>query len=123
MRVLVIKSGLDGHDGAAKVIPRALRDADMEVIYAGLRQTPEMIVTALQEDVRAIGLSVLSGAPMAIVPRVMELLAEKEMNDVPVIVGGITPVEFICRAVPAAAAWILRKPSSSESISNSPAPG
>jgi len=92
IRVLVAKPGLDGHDRGAKVIARALRDAGMEVIYTGLRQTPEMIVNAaLQEDVQAIGLSILSGAHMAIVPRVMELLAEKEMNDVLVIVGGIVP--------------------------------
>ncbi len=94
IRVLVAKPGLDGHDRGAKVIARALRDAGMEVIYTGLRQTPEMIVNAaLQEDVRAIGLSILSGAHMAIVPRVMELLAEKQMQDVLVIVGGIIPDE------------------------------
>jgi methylmalonyl-CoA mutase, C-terminal domain len=94
IRVLVAKPGLDGHDRGAKVIARALRDAGMEVIYTGLRQTPEMIVNAaLQEDVRAIGLSILSGAHMAIVPRVMELLAEKNMQDVLVIAGGIIPDE------------------------------
>jgi methylmalonyl-CoA mutase C-terminal domain/subunit len=92
IRVLVAKPGLDGHDRGAKVIARALRDAGMEVIYTGLRQTPEMIVNAaLQEDVRVIGLSILSGAHNAIVPRVMELLREKEMTDVMVIVGGIIP--------------------------------
>ena len=94
IRVLVAKPGLDGHDRGAKVIARALRDAGMEVIYTGLRQTPEMIVNAaMQEDVQAIGLSILSGAHMAIVPRVMELLAEKQMSDVLVIVGGIIPDE------------------------------
>lgn len=94
IRVLVAKPGLDGHDRGAKVIARALRDAGMEVIYTGLRQTPEMIVNAaLQEDVRVIGLSILSGAHMAIVPRVLELLAQKEMSDVLVIVGGIIPDE------------------------------
>ncbi len=94
IRVLVAKPGLDGHDRGAKVIARALRDAGMEVIYTGLRQTPEMIVNAaLQEDVQAIGLSILSGAHNAIVPRVMELLREKRMTDVPVIVGGIVPDE------------------------------
>ena len=94
IRVLVAKPGLDGHDRGAKVIARSLRDAGMEVIYTGLRQTPEMIVNAaLQEDVQVIGLSILSGAHMAIVPRVMELLAEKEMKDVLVIVGGIIPDE------------------------------
>jgi methylmalonyl-CoA mutase C-terminal domain/subunit len=90
--VLVAKPGLDGHDRGAKVIARALRDAGMEVIYTGLRQTPEMIVNAaLQEDVQVIGLSILSGAHNAIVPRVMELLREKDMADVRVIVGGIIP--------------------------------
>ena len=94
IRVLVAKPGLDGHDRGAKVIARALRDAGMEVIYTGLRQTPEMIVNAaLQEDVRVIGLSILSGAHNAIVPRVMELLREKKMTDVAVIVGGIVPDE------------------------------
>ena len=92
VRVLVAKPGLDGHDRGAKVIARALRDAGMEVIYTGLRQTPEMIVNAaLQEDVQVIGLSILSGAHNAIVPRVMELLREKGMTDVIVIVGGIIP--------------------------------
>jgi methylmalonyl-CoA mutase C-terminal domain/subunit len=90
--VLVAKPGLDGHDRGAKIIARALRDAGMEVIYTGLRQTPEMIVNAaLQEDVRVIGLSILSGAHNAIVPRVMELLREKDMTGVAVIVGGIIP--------------------------------
>jgi methylmalonyl-CoA mutase C-terminal domain/subunit len=94
IRVLVAKPGLDGHDRGAKVIARALRDAGMEVIYTGLRQTPEMIVSAaLQEDVQVIGLSILSGAHNAIVPRVMELLREKGMTDVLVIVGGIVPDE------------------------------
>jgi methylmalonyl-CoA mutase C-terminal domain/subunit len=92
IRVLVAKPGLDGHDRGAKVIAHALRDAGMEVIYTGLRQTPEMIVNAaLEEDVQVIGLSILSGAHNAIVPRVMELLREKEMDDVLVIVGGIVP--------------------------------
>jgi methylmalonyl-CoA mutase, C-terminal domain len=92
IRVLVAKPGLDGHDRGAKVIARALRDAGMEVIYTGLRQTPEMIVNAaLQEDVQVIGLSILSGAHNAIVPRVMDLLHEKGMSDVLVVVGGIIP--------------------------------
>ncbi len=92
IRVLVAKPGLDGHDRGAKVIARALRDAGMEVVYTGLRQTPEMIVNAaLEEDVQVIGLSILSGAHNVIVPRVMELLREKEMNDVLVVVGGIVP--------------------------------
>jgi methylmalonyl-CoA mutase, C-terminal domain len=94
IRVLVAKPGLDGHDRGAKVIARALRDAGMEVIYTGLRQTPEMIVNAaLQEDVRVIGLSILSGAHNAIVPRVMELLRGADMTDVIVVVGGIVPDE------------------------------
>lgn len=92
IRVLVAKPGLDGHDRGAKVIARALRDAGMEVIYTGLRQTPEMIVNAaLQEDVQLIGLSILSGAHNAIVPRVLELLRERGMTDVAVIVGGTIP--------------------------------
>ena len=94
IRVLVAKPGLDGHDRGAKVIARALRDAGMEVIYTGLRQTPEMIVNAaLQEDVQVIGLSILSGAHQSIVPRIMTLLREKEMTDVVVIVGGVIPDE------------------------------
>jgi len=94
IRVLVAKPGLDGHDRGAKVIARALRDAGMEVVYTGLRQTPEMIVNAaLQEDVQVIGLSILSGAHNAIVPRVMELLKQKQMTDVLVVVGGIVPDE------------------------------
>jgi methylmalonyl-CoA mutase C-terminal domain/subunit len=92
--VLVAKPGLDGHDRGAKIVARALRDAGMEVIYTGLRQTPEMIVNAaLQEDVQVIGLSILSGAHNAIVPRVMQLLRERDMSDVRVIVGGIVPDE------------------------------
>jgi methylmalonyl-CoA mutase, C-terminal domain len=94
IRVLVAKPGLDGHDRGAKIIARALRDAGMEVIYTGLRQTPEMIVNAaMQEDVQVIGLSILSGAHNVIVPRIMELLREKEMTDVLVIIGGIIPDE------------------------------
>jgi methylmalonyl-CoA mutase, C-terminal domain len=94
IRVLIAKPGLDGHDRGAKVIARALRDAGMEVIYTGLRQTPEMIVNAaLQEDARVIGLSILSGAHNAIVPRVMELLRNQGMEDVLVVVGGIIPDE------------------------------
>src|SRR5450756_1065121 len=92
IRVLVAKPGLDGHDRGAKVIARALRDAGMEVIYTGLRQTPEMIVNAaLQEDVQVIGLSILSGAHNAIVPRVLDLLHEKQMAGVKIVVGGIIP--------------------------------
>ncbi|MGJ5814163.1 cobalamin B12-binding domain-containing protein [Paludibaculum fermentans] len=98
IRVLVAKPGLDGHDRGAKVIARALRDAGMEVIYTGLRQTPEMIVNAaLQEDVQVIGLSILSGAHNAIVPRVMAMLREKEMDDVVVVVGGTVPDDDAAR--------------------------
>jgi len=96
IRVLVAKPGLDGHDRGAKVIARALRDAGMEVIYTGLRQTPEMIVNAaLQEDVDVIGLSILSGAHNAIVPRVMDLLKQNKMDDVIVLLGGTIPEQDI----------------------------
>ena len=92
IRVLIAKPGLDGHDRGAKVIARGLRDAGMEVIYTGLRQTPEMVVeAALQEDVDVIGLSILSGAHMALVPRIFALLQENEMGDLPVFLGGIIP--------------------------------
>ncbi len=92
IRVLVAKPGLDGHDRGAKVIARALRDAGMEVIYTGLRQTPEMIVnSSLQEDVDVIGLSILSGAHNVIVPRVTDLLKQHKMEDVILLVGGIIP--------------------------------
>ncbi len=92
IRVLVAKPGLDGHDRGAKVVARALRDAGMEVIYTGLRQTPEMIVeAALQEDVDVVGLSVLSGAHMTLVPRITALLRERGADDVLVLVGGIIP--------------------------------
>jgi methylmalonyl-CoA mutase, C-terminal domain len=92
IRVVIAKPGLDGHDRGAKVIARALRDAGMEVIYTGLRQTPEQIVgAALQEDADVIGLSILSGAHMHICPRVMELLEEKGLDDVLVVIGGIIP--------------------------------
>jgi len=96
IRVLVAKPGLDGHDRGAKVVARALRDAGMEVIYTGLRQTPEMIAeAALQEDVDIIGLSILSGAHMAIAPRLLELLKQYDMVDVPVFIGGIVPNDDI----------------------------
>jgi methylmalonyl-CoA mutase C-terminal domain/subunit len=92
IRVVIAKPGLDGHDRGAKVIARALRDAGMEVIYTGLRQTPEQIVSAaLQEDADVIGLSILSGAHMHICPRVTDLLREKGLDDVLVVVGGIIP--------------------------------
>ncbi len=96
IRVLVAKPGLDGHDRGAKVVARALRDAGMEVIYTGLRQTPEMIVeAALQEDVDVIGLSILSGAHMAIVPRIFELMKANGLDEVKVVIGGIIPNEDI----------------------------
>jgi len=92
IRVLVAKPGLDGHDRGAKVIARALRDSGMEVIYTGLRQTPEMIAeAALQEDVDAVGLSILSGAHMALVPRILDLLHENGQSHVKVFLGGIIP--------------------------------
>ena len=92
LRVVIAKPGLDGHDRGAKVIARALRDAGMEVIYTGLRQTPEQIVTAaLQEDADVIGLSILSGAHNHIAPRLMELLKAKGLDDVLVVIGGIIP--------------------------------
>lgn len=92
IRVLIAKPGLDGHDRGAKVVARALRDAGMEVIYTGIRQTPEMIAeAALQEDVDVVGLSILSGAHMALCPRVVELLRAQDMDDVVVLVGGIIP--------------------------------
>jgi methylmalonyl-CoA mutase C-terminal domain/subunit len=96
IRVLVAKPGLDGHDRGVKVIARALRDAGMEVIYTGLRQTPEMIVNAaLQEDVHIVGLSILSGAHNAIVPRVLDLLKQYKMDDVLVLLGGVVPEQDI----------------------------
>ncbi len=96
IRVLVAKPGLDGHDRGAKVIARALRDAGMEVIYTGLRQTPEMIVNAaLQEDVDVIGLSILSGAHNAIVPRVTDLLKQHGMDDVLLVIGGTIPQQDV----------------------------
>jgi len=98
IRVVIAKPGLDGHDRGAKVIARALRDAGMEVIYTGLRQTPEQIVTAaLQEDADVIGLSILSGAHMHICPRIVELLKEKGLPDVLVVVGGIIPDSDIAK--------------------------
>jgi len=98
IRVLVAKPGLDGHDRGAKVVARALRDAGMEVIYTGLRQTPEMIAeSALQEDVDVVGLSILSGAHMALIPRILELLKANGQEQVGVFIGGIIPDEDIPR--------------------------
>jgi methylmalonyl-CoA mutase C-terminal domain/subunit len=94
IRVLIAKPGLDGHDRGAKVIARALRDAGMEVVYTGLRQTPEMIAeAALQEDVDVVGLSILSGAHLALVPRIREVMDQSGLDDVPLLVGGIIPEE------------------------------
>jgi methylmalonyl-CoA mutase C-terminal domain/subunit len=96
IRVVVAKPGLDGHDRGAKIIARTLRDAGMEVIYTGLHQTPEQIVeTVIQEDADAVGLSILSGAHMTLVPRVMELLREQGADDVLVVVGGTIPADDI----------------------------
>ena len=92
IRILIAKVGLDGHDRGAKVIASFLRDAGMEVIYTGLRQTPEMVInTAIQEDVDAIGISILSGAHMTVFPKIMKLMKEKEMNDILITGGGIIP--------------------------------
>jgi methylmalonyl-CoA mutase, C-terminal domain len=117
IRVLVAKPGLDGHDRGAKVIARALRDAGMEVIYTGLRQTPEMVVSAaLQEDVHVIGLSILSGAHNAIVPRVLDLLRQNKMDDVLVIVGGIIPDQDIAGLKQAGVAAIFQPGTAMEEI-------
>ncbi|HAF62426.1 MAG TPA: methylmalonyl-CoA mutase [Anaerolineaceae bacterium] len=98
IRVLIAKPGLDGHDRGAKIIARALRDAGMEVIYTGLRQTPEQIVeSAIQEDVNVIGLSILSGAHMYLFPKIIKLLEDKKATDILVIAGGIIPPEDIAK--------------------------
>ncbi len=108
IRVLVAKPGLDGHDRGAKVIARALRDAGMEVIYTGLRQTPEMIVNAaLQEDVDVIGLSILSGAHNTIVPRVMDLMKQHKMDDVIVVLGGTIPQQDLPQLTSAGVAAVF----------------
>ncbi|RME88011.1 MAG: cobalamin B12-binding domain-containing protein [Anaerolineae bacterium] len=117
IRVLVAKPGLDGHDRGAKVVARALRDAGMEVIYTGLRQTPEMIAeAALQEDVDVVGLSILSGAHMALVPRVIELLKANGMEHVKVFVGGIIPDEDVPRLKELGVAGIYGPGTSTEDI-------
>lgn len=116
-RILIAKPGLDGHDRGAKVIARALRDAGMEVIYTGLRQTPEMVVqAALQEDVDAIGLSILSGAHKALVPRIMALLRENDMADVPVFLGGIIPEDDLAEMSAVGVAAVFGPGSSIEEI-------
>ncbi len=117
VRVLIAKPGLDGHDRGAKVIARALRDAGMEVIYTGLRQTPEMIAeAALQEDVDIVGLSILSGAHMTLVPRIREVMNASELSDVPIILGGIIPEEDKPRLQQMGVAAIFGPGSSTESI-------
>lgn len=117
IRVLVAKPGLDGHDRGAKVVARALRDAGMEVIYTGLRQTPEMIVeAALQEDVDVIGLSILSGAHMALVPRILDLMKAHQLSDVKVILGGIIPDEDITKLEQIGVSGIFGPGASTESI-------
>jgi methylmalonyl-CoA mutase C-terminal domain/subunit len=117
IRVLVAKPGLDGHDRGVKVIARGLRDAGMEVIYTGLRQSPEMIVSAaLQEDVNVIGLSILSGAHNAIVPRVLDLLKKNKMDDVLLILGGIIPDQDIANLKEAGVAAIFLPGTSMDQI-------
>ncbi len=117
IRVLLAKPGLDGHDRGVKVIARALRDAGMEVIYTGLRQTPEQIVNAaLQEDVNIVGLSILSGAHMTIFPRVMELMREKGMNDVLLFGGGIIPEDDIPKLKQAGVSAVFLPGASTEDI-------
>ena len=117
IRVLVAKPGLDGHDRGAKVIARALRDAGMEVIYTGLRQTPEMIAeAALQEDVDAVGLSILSGAHMALVPRVIQLLHDNGQDRVKVFLGGIIPDEDVPKLQSLGVAGIFGPGSSTQKI-------
>ena len=117
IRVLIAKPGLDGHDRGAKIIARALRDAGMEVIYTGLRQTPEMVAeAALHEDVDAIGLSILSGAHMALVPRILELLREQGQADIPLMMGGIIPDEDQQRLVDAGVTAIFGPGTNTETI-------
>ena len=117
IRVIVAKPGLDGHDRGAKVIARALRDAGMEVIYTGLRQTPEQIVTAaLQEDADVIGLSILSGAHTTLVPKLMALLKERQMENVLVILGGIIPDADILEMKRLGVAEVFQPGASLESI-------
>ena len=108
LRILIAKPGLDGHDRGAKVIARALRDAGMEVIYTGLRQTPDMIAeAALQEDVDAVGLSILSGAHNVLLPRIAEALRERGLSDVPIFAGGIIPNEDVPALVQAGIAGVF----------------
>lgn len=117
IRVVVAKPGLDGHDRGAKVIARAFRDAGFEVIYTGLRQTPEQVVNAaLQEDADVVGLSVLSGAHMTLCPRIMELMKKEGLNDVLVVVGGIIPDQDIAKLKDLGVAEIFQPGASTEEI-------
>ncbi len=117
IRVVVAKPGLDGHDRGAKIVARALRDAGMEVIYTGLRQTPEQITAAaLQEDVDAIGISILSGAHNTILPRICELLRQQSMSDVLVVAGGIIPDEDIPALKKAGVAEVFQPGASTQEI-------
>lgn len=117
IRVVVAKPGLDGHDRGAKVIARAFRDAGFEVIYTGLRQTPEQVVTAaLQEDADVVGLSVLSGAHMTLCPRIMELMKKEQLNDVLVIVGGIIPDQDVAKLKQCGIAEVFQPGASTEQI-------
>jgi len=117
IRVVVAKPGLDGHDRGAKIIARALRDAGMEVIYTGLHQTPEQIVeTVIQEDAHAVGLSILSGAHMTLVPRIVALLAEQDAEDVVVTVGGTIPSDDIPELKRLGVAEVFTPGSSTEAI-------
>ena len=117
IRVLVAKPGLDGHDRGAKIIARAFRDAGFEVIYTGLRQTPEQVVNAaLQEDVDVVGLSVLSGAHMTLCPRIMELMKKEKLNDVLVLVGGIIPDKDVIKLKELGVSEIFQPGASTEDI-------
>ena len=117
IRVIVAKPGLDGHDRGAKVIARAFRDAGFEVIYTGLRQTPEQVVNAaLQEDADVVGLSVLSGAHMTLCPRIMELMKKERLDDVLVIIGGIIPDQDIPKLKELGVAAIFQPGASTEDI-------
>lgn len=119
LRILIAKPGLDGHDRGAKVIARALRDAGMEVIYTGLRQTPEQIVAAaVQEDVDAIGVSILSGAHMTLFPRILELMREQGIGDIPLFGGGIIPDEDIPKLKAAGVDEIFTPGATMDSIIN-----
>jgi methylmalonyl-CoA mutase C-terminal domain/subunit len=117
IRVLVAKPGLDGHDRGAKIIARAFRDAGFEVIYTGLRQTPEQVVNAsLQEDVDVVGLSVLSGAHMTLVPRILELMKKEKLNDVLVVIGGIIPDQDIPKLKELGVSEVFQPGASTEDI-------